>query len=149
VNYWNLYRATLDAGLLPDLYVLLRGAVSHRLRPHRRFAALYHRSSSSVTSPLCTYIYFGVRHSRAHYISLILFSPDSLRCLYLRTEHASEPQVNHQLHEATAGADGRLHLPVMNSPEYPLPALGGSGQPRAAAPPVQKRVAFPCTGGFR
>ena len=33
--------------------------------------------------------------------------------------------MNHQLHEATASADGRLHLPVMNSPEYPLPALGG------------------------
>ena len=59
VNYWNLYRATLDADLLPDLYTLLRGAV------------------------------------------------------------------NHQLHEATKDADGTLHMPVMKSPEYPLPTLGG------------------------
>ena len=44
--------------------------------------------------------------------------------------------MNHQLHEATAGADGRLHLPVMNSPEYPLPALGGSSQPWAVTPSI-------------
>ena len=57
---WNLYRATMDDDLLPDLYTLLRGAV------------------------------------------------------------------NHQLHEATKeGPDGTLHMPVMNSPEYPLPAKGG------------------------
>ena len=31
VNYYNLYRATLDATLLPDLYALLRGAVNHQV----------------------------------------------------------------------------------------------------------------------
>ena len=55
----SLYRATMDADLLPDLYTLLRGSV------------------------------------------------------------------NHQLHLATKGSDGKLHMPVMKSPEYPLPSLGG------------------------
>ena len=55
----GLYRATMDADLLPDLYTLLRGSV------------------------------------------------------------------NHQLHLATKGSDGKLHMPVMKSPEYPLPSLGG------------------------
>ena len=31
VNYWNLYRATMDEDLLPPLYDLLRGAVNHQL----------------------------------------------------------------------------------------------------------------------
>jgi hypothetical protein len=29
VNWWNLYRATLDTALLPDLYAVLRGCVNH------------------------------------------------------------------------------------------------------------------------
>lgn len=30
VNYWNMYRVTMDAALLPDLYAILRGSVNHQ-----------------------------------------------------------------------------------------------------------------------
>ena len=30
VNYWNLYRSTMDTALLPDLYAILRGSVNHQ-----------------------------------------------------------------------------------------------------------------------
>ena len=30
VNYWNLYRVTQDANLLPDFYAVLRGSVNHQ-----------------------------------------------------------------------------------------------------------------------
>eukprot|EP00040_Diaphanoeca_grandis_P024371 m.618 g.618 ORF g.618 m.618 type:complete len:612 (-) comp296_c0_seq1:277-2112(-) len=31
VNFWNLYRATMDETLLPDLYAVLRGSVNHQV----------------------------------------------------------------------------------------------------------------------
>ena len=59
VNYWNLYRSTMAADLLPDFYAVLRGSV------------------------------------------------------------------NHQAHLATKQADGKWHMPEMQSPEFPLGARGG------------------------